>query len=300
MPATRDGNALGAKVRAARLSRGISLRGLASIVQVSPATLSQIENGRTGLSAHRLGQIADALDMTVSQVMDFTAAFSAEPIDARARRPATRAPGTIEALGSTRTAWREYGPLTFDPVLGAALDEFLAIGYHGATVRGIAARCGMSVSGIYHYYTSKHQMLVSLLELTMNELLARSDAARAEGRDPVERFSLLIEHVALFHTHRRELGFLGASEMRSLDDHNRRKIANMRNTQQHMIDHEVADAVRVGRFRTPHPHEAARAAVTMCTALSTWWRPDGPLSAEQIAQRYVEIALDLVRLNEAP
>jgi Tetracyclin repressor-like, C-terminal domain len=64
--------------------------------------------------------------------------------------------------------------------------------------------------------------------------------------------------------------------------------------QQRMVDREVEDAVRQGRFRTDHLHDAARAIVTMCTTLPTWWRPDGPLTAEQIAERYVDFFLDLM------
>jgi len=50
---------LGAQVRTARTSKGLTLRGLARALDVSPATLSQIENGRTGLTVHRLSRIAD-------------------------------------------------------------------------------------------------------------------------------------------------------------------------------------------------------------------------------------------------
>ena len=280
---------LGAQVRAARMAKGISLRGLARALQVSPATLSQVENGRTKLSVSRLSGIADALELTIAQILDMTV----RPDSPRSASPGP-APGAREPAGPVMAHWRSYGPLDFDPVLRAALDEFLEIGYHGATVRGIAARCGLSVSGIYHYYTSKQQMLATILDLTMAELLMRARAAQAEGRDPVERFSLLIEHLALFHTHRRELGFVGASEMRSLEPANRARIADLRMAQQRMVDREVEDAVRQGRFRTDHPHEAARAVVTMCTALPTWWRPDGPLTAEQIAERYVDFSLDLM------
>lgn len=280
---------LGAQVRAARLAKGISLRGLARALQVSPATLSQIENGHTKLSVSRLSEIADALQLTVAQILDMTARS-----DSSQSATVGQAPGAREPAGPVVTHWRSYGPLDFDPVLRAALDEFLEIGYHGATVRGIAARCGLSVSGIYHYYTSKQQMLVTILDLTMGELLMRARAAQAEGRDPVERFSLLIEHLALFHTHRRELGFVGVSEMRSLEPANRTRIADLRIAQQRMVDREVDDAVRQGRFRTDHPHDAARAVVTMCTALPTWWRPDGPFTAEQIAERYVDFSLDLM------
>lgn len=285
----------GAQVRAARIARGISLRRLAQALQLSPATLSQIETGRTRLSVSRLSEIADALGLTVAQILN-TVAGSGMPQPAFTG-PAAGEPGTAGPPDTTH--WRSYGPLDFDPVLRAALEEFLTIGYHGATVRGIATRCGLSVSGIYHYYTSKQQMLVTILDFTMNELLTRSRAAQAEGRDPVERFSLLIEHLALFHTHRRELGFIGASEMRSLAPGNRARIADLRTVQQRMVDVEVEEAVRQGRFRADHPHDAARAVVTMCTALPTWWRPDGSLTAEQIAERYVGFALDLMRSRPA-
>lgn len=284
---------LGAQVRAARLAKGVSLRGLARTLELSPATLSQIENGRTGLSVSRLSRIAEALGLAVPQILDIVVAPGAPPPLNRDHATADSCDG--RAAGPAIANWRKYDPLDFDPVLRAALGEFLTIGYHGATVRGIAARAGLSVSGIYHYYTSKQQMLVTILDLTMSELLMRANAARGEGRDAVHRFSLLVEHLALFHTHRRELGFVGASEMRAFDTDNRRKVADLRITQQRMVDNEVEDAVRDGRFRADHPHEAARAVVTMCTALPTWWRPDGPLSPEQVAEQYVGFALDMMR-----
>ncbi|MET0189063.1 MAG: TetR family transcriptional regulator [Pseudonocardia sediminis] len=282
---------LGSRIRAARLARGLSLRGLAATLYVSPATLSQIENGNTGLSVSRLDRIAEALDLTVPQIYDV--AVGADPAGVPAV-VSTPDPGPGPAVPSARSDWREYGPLDFDPVLTAALSEFLHTGYHGATVRGIAARAGLSVPGIYHYYPSKQAMLVRLLDLTMADLLARSESARAEGRDPVERFGLLVENLALFHTHRKELGFVGATEMRSFESVNREKIAELRTVQQRMVDREVTQAVRDGRFRSDHPHEAARAVVTMCTALPTWWRRDGPLSAEQVAEQYVGFALELM------
>jgi AcrR family transcriptional regulator/DNA-binding XRE family transcriptional regulator len=289
---------LGAQVRAARVAHGITLRGLAKTLDVSPATLSQVENGHTRLSVSRLSRIADALGLSVGQMLDTVV----EPQPGTPHRHMARdVTETREVdIAQGETDWREYGPLGFDPVLQAALDEFLEIGYHGATVRDIAARCGLSVSGIYHYYTSKQQMLVHILDLTMADLTRRSHAARAEGRDPVERFSLLIENLALFHTHRRELGSVGASEMRSLDTGNRHKIADMRTAQQRMVDDEVEQAVRAGRFSTDRPREAARAVVSMCTALPTWWHREGPFGPEQIAEQYVRFALDLMRADGLP
>jgi len=52
---------------------------------------------------------------------------------------------------------------------------------------------------------------------------------------------------------------------------------------------------RAGAFATAYPRDAARAIVTLCTALTQWCSPSGPRSPEQIAVHYVRFALDLVQ-----
>ncbi|WP_030609591.1 TetR family transcriptional regulator [Streptomyces fulvoviolaceus] len=283
---------VGARLRAARKARGMSLRALAGRIGVSPATMSQVELGRTGLSVSRLGEIARVLGTTVGDLID-----GATPVAPPTRTPRQATATSRSAHAQEDPDWRSYPPHPFDPVLEAALAEFLEVGYHGTSVRGIAQRCGMSVAGLYHHYASKQEMLRRILDLTMTDLLRRSRAARAEGRGPAERFCLLVENLALFHTRRRELGFVGASEMRSLEPDSHRIIAGLRTEQQSMVDHEVGEAVAAGLFRTRHPHEAARAVVTMCTALSQWYRPGGELSPEGVAAEYVQFALDLMRFQ---
>ncbi|MDP9466346.1 MAG: TetR family transcriptional regulator [Actinomycetota bacterium] len=262
---------IGSRLRAARTARGITLRRLAAELGVSPATLSAVENGRTSVSAVRLSQAAELLDVPVEHLL------RAVP-------------------GSAAADWRSYGPLRLEPPLAAALAAFLELGYAGATMRDIGRRAGMSVPGLYHHHASKQRLLVALLELAMTDLLARSAAARAEGgNDPVARFRLLVECLALFHTCRRELGFIGASEMRSLEPAAHARIAAARTEQQRMVDDEVLLGCHDGAFSTPRPREAARAVVTMCTALPQWYSPHGPSTPDQIAASYVEIALDVVR-----
>lgn len=286
----------GARLRAARQRQGRTLRMLARELGVSPATLSQLENDRTRLSVERLTRAADALDTTVADIL-------AGPEETPTVQPEAPAPqvlpampaGQVEPPTTPSPHWRDYPPLALDPVLAAALEEFVRSGYHGTSVRDIAARCGLSVSGIYHYYSSKQDMLTTLLRNAMEELLWRSESARREGNTAQERFCRLVEHLALFHTYRRELGFIGAAEMRSLAPENRNAIAEMRHTQQRVVDAEVEKAVSSGDFRTPHPREAARAVVTMCTALPTWYYPGGTLEPEQIARQYVDFALDVMR-----
>jgi AcrR family transcriptional regulator len=264
---------VGAAIRAARAAQGLSMRDLARRIEVSPATVSAIENGRTQVTVGRLHTIAAALSVTAAELLD---GFEPPP------------------AATSNAAWRQFGPLDIDPVLHAAVDEFVATGYHGATMRSIAARAGMSVPGVYHHYARKQDLLARVFDLTMAELHWRVRAARDEGTTSAQRLQLMVQSLALFHTHRRELAFLGSSEMRGLEPANRRRIAGSRTGIQRLLDSEIAAGLADGTFTTPHARDAGRAIATMCTSLAQWFRAGGPRTPEQIAVEYARFALALL------
>jgi hypothetical protein len=105
---------------------------------------------------------------------------------------------------------------------------------------------------------------------------------------------LIVHALVLFHTHRRELAFLGSSEMRGLEPANRRRIAGLRTGIQRLLDAEIAAGLADGTFTTPHARDAGRAIATMCTSLARWFHADGPRSPEQVATEYARFALALL------
>lgn len=273
---------IGARVREVRNATGVSLRELARRLALSPATITALEKGRTTMSVDRLHEIATALEVSPAELF---ATGSAATVRVRGEED----PG---AAGD----WREFADLDMDVVLRAALACIVRKGYHGCSIRDIAEEADSSVSALYHYYPSKQAMLVALFELTMTDLLRRATAARDEcdPADPVERFSRLVESLTLYHSYRKEMGFVGASEMRSLEGDSHAAIAAKRVALQRMVDAEVQSGVELGVFTTDRPHEAARAVVTMCVAVSQWYNPEGDELPEEIASAYVRFGLDLV------
>lgn len=268
----------------------MSLRELAQRIGVSPATLSAIETGKTGLAVSRLHDIATALHTTPDRLLAAGRAVSehAEPPDA----------ASTWAEQGTSTDWRVFEPLRVDPVLAAAITAFVRTGYHGATMRSIARLARMSVPGVYHHYHSKQELLVNTLDLTMADLIWRMRAADREadtgGGGGVERVRLMVQALALFHTHRRELASIGATEMRGLEPANRRRIAGLRNDVQHLLDAAIDHAIADGALHTASPRHAGRAIATMCTSLAQWFRANGPDSPERIATEYARFALGLL------
>jgi len=179
-------------------------------------------------------------------------------------------------------------------VLAAAITSFVRTGYHGATMRSIARLAGISVPGVYHHYAGKQELLVITLDLAMDDLTWRLLAAAREGTDGVGRVRLMVEALALFHTHRWELAFIGASEMRSLEPVNRRRIAELRNHVQHVLDDAIDAAIADGALHTPSPRHAGRAISTMCTSLPQWFHLGGPATPERIASEYAQFAIGLL------
>lgn len=180
-------------------------------------------------------------------------------------------------------------------VLAAAVDAMAEHGYHGTSVRDIGERAGMSAAALYHHFPSKQTLLVTIMERGIDELIRLSEEALAGAPDdPAERLRALVRVHVLRHIERQRESFLGNSELRSLDDPAREAIVAKRDHQMRLFYDVVHDGVEGGVFRTPFPVEAARGIVNMSTAVATWYRKTGPLSPEEIAHRYAELALAMV------
>lgn len=203
----------------------------------------------------------------------------------------------VEAAQVTQTkpSWRDFGEPELPVPLAAALVAFVEHGYHGTSVREIAARANLSVPGLYHHYPSKQSLLQGLLERTMTDLLARSEQAIEEaGPAPVNQFDAVVESLLRFHMYRREQAFVGSTEIRSLDDSYKSTYIGHRDRQQRMVDEIVFAGVEAGDFETEYPKDAGRAVATMCVGVSTWFKLDGELDADELINRNLKIARDIV------
>lgn len=201
-------------------------------------------------------------------------------------------------MTEVRTAlvdWRDYSSSTLHPILAASLTCFAQNGFHGTTTRSVASEAGLSVPGVYHHFPSKHAILVAVMRHAMDDLWRRSCAAFEEAGDSaLLQFTLVVECMLEFHTRRRDEAFIAISEIRSLNEAARREHIAARDRQQRLVDEIVERGANDGVFDTPTPKDASRAVVTMCTAVSQWYRPDGGLSSSELARRYGSIALRAV------
>ncbi|QIZ38008.1 TetR/AcrR family transcriptional regulator [Saccharopolyspora sp. ASAGF58] len=196
--------------------------------------------------------------------------------------------------------WRSFEPLGLSPILTAALEVFQEHGFHGASVREIARRVGQTVPALYYHHENKEAILVALLEVGTEDVAWRVRAASAEapGR-PDLQFVYVVQAIVLHVTRRLRLAQVD-TELRYLSPPKRRRYATRRKAVENALADIVVDGLKQDMFAAVDPAETARALLGMCQSISRWYLPDGPLTPEQIADRYVDIALMTVGISERP
>lgn len=191
------------------------------------------------------------------------------------------------------------GPVGEAGILEAAIAVMAEHGYHGTSVRDIAVRAGVSPAALYHHFGSKQELLATLMERGIEELLRRTRAALATApENPADRLCALVEVQVLFHLEDQRGTLLGTSELRALNEPVRTHHIGKRQQQQRLFDGVISLGADLGVFTTPIPLEASRAIVVMCTGVASWFSPKGPMSRAEIVRRYQRLALDMLGAQE--
>ncbi|MEW2133855.1 TetR/AcrR family transcriptional regulator [Streptomyces sp. NPDC005435] len=186
-------------------------------------------------------------------------------------------------------------PSRHKTIIEAARAEIVERGYAAVSIRDIAQRAGMSMSALYHYYPGKQALLMAILDEGVDAFFTACQEALAEaGDDPAERLEALVTATVRFRAEHPAKSAITLSEERSLEPGNQERYQRRLGESTRLFQAIVEDGVAEGLFNTPYPEDARRAIIAMCNAIGQWYRADGPLTLDDLAERYVALALTLV------
>lgn len=182
-----------------------------------------------------------------------------------------------------------------EAITAAAREVFAERGYHGASIRDIAKRAGLSLSAMYYWHASKQELLAAMLAAGHREYLEVCTAAiDAAGPDSAARLAALVRATVSYRVRRRVESLIAAREWRNLDQEHADPLVASRHELTRLWAAIVDDGVRAGVFRCQHPEDARRSIQAACNAISQWYDPDGPVTIAELEQRYADIALRIV------
>jgi AcrR family transcriptional regulator len=174
-----------------------------------------------------------------------------------------------------------------------ASELFHANGYAATSVRDIAKALDIQGASLYAHVASKEDVLWSIVDGAAAAFEAKADEAVADtaGADPVERLAALVEAHVDVVTADPERASVFVTEWRHLSHERRAAIATRRDAYEQRFRAVIDDGLAVGAFRPTDPALAATFILTALNGIATWYRPDGRLSANRIADHYVDLAL---------
>lgn len=182
-----------------------------------------------------------------------------------------------------------------EAIATAAREVFQERGYHGASIRDIAKRAGLSLSALYYWHPSKQDLLAALIEDTTLEYFRRCDEALAGvADDPAARLAALVGVTVQYRVDNQTQSNISNREWRNLEPQHEARLRELR-VKATTIWADIVDAgVAQGVFRCEHPVDARRAAQAACNAIAEWYRPGGTLTAEELVDHYTRIVLRIV------
>jgi TetR/AcrR family transcriptional regulator, cholesterol catabolism regulator len=174
-----------------------------------------------------------------------------------------------------------------------ASELFHANGYAATSVRDIARALDIQGASLYAHVASKEDVLWSIVDGAATAFEAKADEAVAETTtsDPVERLAALVEAHVDVVTADPDRASVFVTEWRHLSGERRAAIATRRDAYEARFRAVIDDGTAVGAFRATDSALAATFILTALNGIATWYRPDGRLSADRIADHYVDLAL---------
>lgn len=182
-----------------------------------------------------------------------------------------------------------------DHVRDVALGLFARDGYHATSMRDIARAAGLSAGAFYHHYPSKDSVLLDIMASNMQRLTDSAAAALdSAGDDRAERLRALVRAHVVDHGLHPESAVVVDTELRALSPQSRATIGAVRDAYEDVwrlaIDELAGDDPRAFDARI-----VRFALIQMCTGVAHWYRADGPLTIDKIADEFAEIAVTMVR-----
>lgn len=178
-----------------------------------------------------------------------------------------------------------------DSILRASAEVFRRRGYNRATIEEIAAELFLTKAGVYHYFSSKQEILEALCDRAMTAAeLAVERAVQAET-EPLPRTRRILDEYAAavmqepaFTVLMRHLDEVGEARLADLQKRRKAIEAKLRKT--------IDDGIRSGVFDTADTRVSVFGMLGTINWLYTWFEPDGRLSPEEVRDVLVTLVLN--------
>jgi AcrR family transcriptional regulator len=162
-------------------------------------------------------------------------------------------------------------------------------GYHSTSMREIARELGMNQSSLYHYFASKQDILFTLMNGAMDDVLAILEEISSTDLLPEDRLNRVLSFYTQYYAGDQERLILLINEMNSLNEDYRSILVGKQRRYVQLIKSILEELAAQDKIKQIDPAIATFAFFGMVHYTIKWYHKDGPVSLEQLANAFVEI-----------
>jgi AcrR family transcriptional regulator len=164
-------------------------------------------------------------------------------------------------------------------------------GFDATSVSDVARALGLTKAGLYHHFESKEALLFEIMSFGLDKVRDEVLTPIRSIRDPEERLrQLIVRHARITTRGQGAVAHLG-DEIRALPPAARRQIERRMRVYLDLLRDTLEELRGARRLRRIDSTVAAFSVIGMILWLPRWFRQDGRLTQEQVADGIANLAL---------
>lgn len=196
---------------------------------------------------------------------------------------------------ASQTAARRRGPgrnsvATRERIIAEAARLFADKGYHATGVAELSAAVGLGAGALYHHIGSKEEVLLAICRPHILDVLEAGEKLLVSDLPAKEKLRLLArEHMRMVAEHNIELR-VTLREIDSFTGQRRKQMKQLRDRTEAIWEQIADEGRQSGELKGLDP-VFVKAALGALNYAVLWFRKDGSLSSDEVADRMMTLML---------
>lgn len=174
-----------------------------------------------------------------------------------------------------------------EEILQAAAKLFRENGFEKTTVRQLGEKVGIQSGSLFHYFKSKEEILIAMIEETIAEnkkLLLESIAGATTSYEKLH--NLIRTELELFHGEKRDSTAVLVQDWRKISQEQKRGLYEHRKDYENLWLSTLEEAAQEGVISPNFNFSILRRLIFGSFAWTvTWYKPEGPLNLDDLTKQ---------------
>jgi TetR/AcrR family transcriptional regulator, cholesterol catabolism regulator len=176
-----------------------------------------------------------------------------------------------------------------EQILKTAAQLFAAKGYHAVTLDEIAKQLDIQKASLYYYIKSKRALLEEISEILLANTMSNIDKIPKSNLSPKEKLRQFIVNQIISNTKSPDLTAIFYEETISIDKRFHSRFRKSKKIGERNLQLILQEGVEKGCFVINDIKMASFLILSACNWVYKWYRPNGKLKPEEIADEYIKL-----------